>query len=454
MRKHILLVEDDQDMCKLLEVDLHRRGYTINWHTSADQGLSALKSREFDLVIADINLPGMNGLELCARVVSNRPDVPVIMMTAFGSIETAIAAIRAGAYDFITKPVDLDILALSIERAVKHRALHEKVKILSEAVKQSQYFGELIGESLPMRKLFSKLSRIADTETSILITGESGSGKELAARALHNNSRRQSRIFIPINCTAFSDSLLESELFGHKRGSFTGAIADRKGLFLEAQGGTLFLDEIGDIPLTLQPKLLRAIEERRLRPVGSNTEISFDVRIIAATNQDLESAVENGKFREDLFYRLNVIQLNIPPLRARGTDILLLTRHFIKIFSNRVEKRITGILEPAAEKLLTYFWPGNVRELRNAIEHAVALTRYEKIAVEDLPKKIQAYQNDHILVGTSNPTELVSIEEVERRYILHVLKTVGGNRSLAARILKLDRKTLYRKLHRYEADNT
>jgi DNA-binding NtrC family response regulator len=394
----------------------------------------------------------MNGIELCERIVTNRPDVPVVVMTAFGSLDAAIAAIRAGAYDFVTKPIDLDILALALERAVKQRTLQEKVKILDHAVKQSQRCDELIGASTAMRELYSQVSRVADTEASILVTGESGTGKELVARALHKRSRRHTGPFVGVNCAALPHSLIESELFGHKRGAFTDAKEERKGLFLQAQGGTLFLDEIGEIPMVLQPKLLRSLEERCVRPVGGSSELHFDARIIAATNHDLESAVEDGRFREDLFYRLNVIHLEVPPLRARETDVLLLSNDFIEQLAARCGKRVTGLSDSAAEKLLGYTWPGNVRELRNAIERAVALTHYEKISVEDLPQRIRAYRGSQSLLESDNPTELVSLEEVERRYILHVLKTVGGNRTLAARVLGLDRKTLYRKLQRYGAE--
>ena len=454
MKGKVLIVDDDQAMCEMLDFDLRRRGFTTVWYTLAEKAFSNLKEADFDVLLADIKLPGMTGIELCERVVANRPDIPVIVMTAFGNLETAIAAIRAGAYDFVTKPVDLDILAVALERAITHRALQEKVKILSQAVKHAQRFEELLGDGTSMQALFSQIARVADTEISVLILGESGTGKELVARTLHKQSRRHTAPFIPINCSALPEALLESELFGHKRGAFTDAKSDHKGLFLEAEGGTLFLDEIGEIPMVLQPKLLRALEERRVRQVGGNAEVAFDVRIIAATNRDLESAVEEGLFREDLFYRLNVIQMEVPPLRARGTDVLLLARHFIEHFSRRTGKQVVGLSNTAAQKLLSYSWPGNVRELRNAIERAVALTRFEKLAVEDLPKKIRAYRSDHILMGTHDPTELIPMEEVERRYILHVLKAVGDNRTLAGRILKLDRKTLYRKLQRYRAEES
>ena len=452
MRGKILIVDDEQMMCEMLEDDLKRHGFHPTWYISAEKAFDALKKGSFDVILTDLKLPGMDGIELCERIVANRPNIPVIVITAFGSMETAIAAIRAGAYDFVTKPIDTEFLVLALDRAVKHRSLQEKVKLLGEALKKSHRFDELIGESPPMRKVIGLIARIADTETSILITGETGTGKELVAQALHKQSRRHEGSFVAVNCAALPDALLESELFGHKRGAFTDAKTERKGLFLQADGGTLFFDEIGDFPLALQPKLLRSLEERRIRPIGGDSEVAFDVRIIAATNRDIESAVEDGKFREDLFYRINVIQTHLPPLRERGTDILLLAQHFVEQFSTRSDKKIKGISSKAALKLLNYPWPGNVRELRNTIERAVALTMYEKISVEDLPEKVQDYRNSSIYIGSDNPVELVSIHEVERHYILHVLKTVGGNRTQAARVLDMDRKTLYRKLQHYKVE--
>ncbi|MGA9111723.1 MAG: sigma-54-dependent transcriptional regulator [Smithella sp.] len=445
MSGRILIVDDDQNMCELLEADLSRRGFQISCFTSANEAFHALQEKEFDTVLTDLQMPGMDGLDLCNRIVLNRPDVPVIVITAFGSMETAIKAMRAGAYDFVTKPVEMDILALTLERAVKHRLLQEQVKILSEVVETAKKYHELIGASRSMQNIYHQLSRIADSESTVLITGESGTGKELVARALHRQSSRSAGRFIAVNCAALTDTLLESELFGHTRGAFTDARSARKGLFLQADGGTLLLDEIGDFPLTLQPKLLRALEERSLRPVGADTEIPFDVRVISTTNRDLESAVEEKLFREDLFFRINVIQIELPPLRERGTDILLLAQHFIEQFAIRTGKSISGISNSAAEKLLDYAWPGNVRELRNAIERAVALTKYENLVVEDLPEKIRSYRVTDMVIS-SNASDLVSMEETERRYIQHVLKTVGGNKTHAARLLGFDRKTLYRKL--------
>jgi two-component system response regulator HydG len=451
MSGRILVVDDDQSMCELIDADLSRRGFQISWYTSANEAFRVLQDKEFDIVLTDLQMPGMDGIDLCNRIVSNRPDIPVIVITAFGSLETAIQAMRAGAYDFVTKPFEMDILALTLERAVRHRSLQEQVKTLSEVVEHTKKYDELLGASMPMQNIYNQLSRIANSESTVLITGESGTGKELVARILHKQSNRNAGPFVAINCATLTDTLLESELFGHTRGAFTDARSARKGLFLQADGGTLLLDEIGDFPLTLQPKLLRALEERSLRPVGGDTEVSFDVRVISTTNRDLESAVENKMFREDLFFRINVIQIELPPLRVRGTDILLLAQHFIEQFAVRTGKRVSGISNAVAEKLLDYAWSGNVRELRNAIERAVALTQHEKLIVEDLPEKIRSYRGTDMIIS-SNASELVSMEDIERRYILHVLKAVGGNKTHAARLLGFDRKTLYRKLQFYKID--
>ncbi|MBC8876463.1 MAG: sigma-54-dependent Fis family transcriptional regulator [Planctomycetes bacterium] len=449
MQGRILIVDDERNMCELIQTDLRLRDFDASWETSADDALRALETGDFDVVLTDIKMPGVSGLQLCEQVVANRPDIPVVVMTAFGSMETAVGAIRVGAYDFVTKPIEMDMLALTLQRAVGHRQLQEKVRILSEAVERSGRVGEMIGDSLPMQKLYDQLRRIGDSETSVLITGESGTGKELVARSIHDVSPRRKRPFVAVNCAALPDTLLESELFGHVRGAFTDARAERKGLFLQAHGGTLLLDEIGEMPPAMQAKLLRALEENKVRPVGGDQEIPYDVRLLSSTNRDLESAVEKRRFREDLYFRINVIQVEVPPLHARGTDVLLLAQHYLEMFASKSKKEVTGISENAAERLLAYSWPGNVRELRNVLERAVALTRYDKIAVEDLPEKIQNYRSSQVFIGGDDPTELVPMEEVERRYILHVLETVGQNKALASRVLGLDRKTLYRKLKQY-----
>lgn len=446
MKPLVLIVDDERSMCELLETDLKLRQFDVVWHTSAEEGIRTVLEQPVDTVLTDLKMPGIDGLGFCRRIVENRPDIPVVVMTAFGSLDTAVAAIRAGAYDFVTKPVEMDLLALTLQRAVDHRELQEKVKILSQAAERATRFEELIGASPAMQRLYDQLARVADTETSILITGESGTGKELVARSLHARSRRRDRPFVAVNCAALPDTLLESELFGHSKGAFTDARSDRKGLFAQAEGGTLLLDEIGEMPLAMQPKLLRALEEGKVRPVGSDRELSFDVRLVTATNRDLETAVEEGRFREDLFFRINVIQIDMPPLRSRGTDTLLLAQHYLELFAARAGKAVEGLSEAVAEKLLNYSWPGNVRELRNVVERAVALTRFNKLAAEDLPEKIREYRSSQVFIGGDDPSELVPLEEVERRYIDHVLRSVDGNKTVAARILGLDRKTLYRKL--------
>lgn len=441
----ILVVDDDQSMCELLETDLKLRGYKAEWCQSAREALVKVEKSEFDVVLTDVRMPGTTGLQLCDEIHKTRPDIPVVVMTAFGSMETAVAAIRAGAYDFITKPIEMDLLALTLKRAIERHQLGRQIKLLHEKERSLGGFDELLGESAVMQSLYEQLARVAESDASVLITGESGTGKELVARSIHRRSDRANKPFVAVNCGALSETLLESELFGHTRGAFTDARSERKGLFLEANGGTLLLDEMGDMPATMQVKLLRALEESRLRPVGSDREIPFDVRVLAATHRDIETAVEEERFRQDLFYRINVIQLHLPPLRARGTDVLLLTRYFVEKFAAKMKKPIEDIDDALAEKLLTYSWPGNIRELRNVIERAVTLTRHNTLTVQDLPEKIREHRSSQVFIGGDDPTELVSLEEIEKRYIDHVLRTVDNNQSQAARILGVDRKTLYRK---------
>jgi DNA-binding NtrC family response regulator len=453
MNGRILVVDDEQEMCTLIEADLERRGLTVEWRTDPRQAIDLLAGSDFDIVLTDLNMPGMDGIEFCRRIVESRPGIPVVVITAFGSMETAVAAIRAGAYDFITKPIELELLALTVERALRHRELQEKVKVLSDVAERSRRFEELLGASRPMQELFEQMSRIADSGASVLITGESGTGKELVARALHARSERNNGPFIAVNCAALPGALLESELFGHKKGSFTDARSDRRGVFLQADGGTLLLDEIGDLPLPLQPKLLRALEEGVVRPVGGEHDERFDARVLAATNQDLEAAVAAGRFREDLFYRINVIELEIPPLRVRGTDVLLLAQVFVEQFAHSLDKAVTGISDAVAARLLDYDWPGNVRELRNAIERAVVLTRLESLAVADLPPRLRTQPGSRPVLGGTDPDELLPMEVMEARYIRHVLQTLGGNKARAARVLGLDRRTLYRKLERMDDED-
>ncbi|XXF77660.1 sigma-54 dependent transcriptional regulator [Myxococcaceae bacterium GXIMD 01537] len=452
MPGRILIVEDEREMRAMLDKGLARRGFEPRAAGGAEEALALLSSEDFDAVLTDLRMPGMDGLALCERIVLNRPDIPVVVVTAFGSLETAVAAIRAGAYDFVTKPFDLDALVLVLERAVQHRALREEVRRLRQALSREPTPDGMVGESPALRQALGLIERVADVDATVLITGESGTGKEVAARALHARGRRRAGPFVALNCAAMPEQLLESELFGHARGAFTDARAARTGLFVKAHGGTLFLDEVGELPLALQPKLLRALQERVVRPLGEDAEVPFDARIVAATHRDLELAVEEGRFREDLYYRLNVIGLELPPLRARGNDVLLLSQRFIEHFAARTGRRVLGLSPGAAQRLLSYGWPGNVRELQNCIERAVALTSYEQLTADDLPERIRNYKGGPGPAPMADAAELVSLEEMERRHIERVLEAVGGSRTLASRILGVDRKTLYRKLERRGAE--
>ena len=451
MERRALIVDDEPDMGKLMDAGLRAVGIQTRVVAGSEEALALVASEDFDVVLTDLQMPGMSGLELCERLVAQRPDVPVVVVTAHGTLESAIGAIRAGAYDFVQKPIKIETLQLTVERALRHHGLSEEIRILREVALPAPFEG-IVGQSAPMRTVFDLVARVAPTDASVLLTGESGTGKELVARALHGRSRRHAGPFVPINLAAVPESLVESELFGHARGAFTDARSARTGLFLQASGGTLFLDEIGEMPLSLQPKLLRALQERTIRPVGGDHEIPIDVRIVAATNRDLEACVEDGRFREDLFYRINVVRIELPPLRARGQDILQLAQQAVDRFADSMKKEVRGIAAPAAERLLTYDWPGNVRELQNAVESAVALTRFSEITVDDLPEKIRDYKSSHVLVAGDDPGELPTLDEVERRYILRVMQSVHGNKALASRVLGLDRKTLYRKLDRYGAE--
>ena len=449
MSARVLVVDDDPAMCTMVRAHLVKRRYDVTACEAAAGAFELLRASDFDVVVTDLRMPGMNGLELCERIVADRPDIPVIVITAFGSLDLAIAAIRVGAYDFVPKPFDIEHLCIALSRAVQHRSLPRDVARLARAASGPRRAGNLQGDSAAMQRVLELIERVGEAEASVLITGESGTGKELVARALHECSRRRNGPFVAINCAAVPETLLESELFGHARGAFTDARTARAGLFAQASGGTLFLDEIGELPVGLQPKLLRALQERRIRPLGGEGEISIDTRIVAATNRDLESACAERTFREDLYYRINVIRIELPPLRARGTDIVLLAQQFVRDCASATGKAIRGLSPAAADRLVNYSWPGNVRELQNCIERAVTLARYDEIVVEDLPEKIRRYRRSHVVAAGQDESDLVSMEELEHRHIQRVLDAAGGNKTLAARILGFDRTTLYRKLDRY-----
>ncbi|HLK10185.1 MAG TPA: sigma-54 dependent transcriptional regulator [Candidatus Binatia bacterium] len=447
MNGRVMIVDDDAELCRLLATGLTRRGFEASWQTSATAALGALETSEVDAVVADVSMPEVNGLELCERIAANRPHVPVTLLTGFGNLDVAVAAIRAGAYDLLLKPPDLDVVAAALERAVRHGRVSHVIKQLPWTVAEDDGRTEIIGTSLPMRKLFDLVAQVVDSHAAVLVSGESGTGKELVARALHRRGKRAEGPFVAVNCAAVPEALLESELFGHVRGAFTDARADRLGLFARANAGTLFLDEIADLPLALQPKLLRVLQERAVRPVGGDVEQPCDVRVVAATNHDLEAAVAAGRFREDLYFRINVIRIEVPPLRARGDDILLLAQHFLRRSAAQAGKPVRGLSPAAAERLVTYPWPGNVRELENCIERAVILARHEEIVVDDLPERIQKALWPPLALPTSEP--VLALAEVERRHILRVLDAVNGNRTRAATLLGLHRRTLSRKLHAY-----
>jgi two-component system response regulator HydG len=446
----VFVIDDEREMVDLLALGLKKRGFSVHTFTSGADAIAAIPTHDVDVIITDLNMKGMTGLEVGQKVALDRPDIPVIVLTAFGSFETAVGAIRAGAYDFVTKPIEIEALAIAVRRAAEHRHLRGELKRLHEVVANTRGRGDLIGASPAMQQVYSLIDQVSATDATVLLTGESGTGKEHVARSIHERSRRKDGPFVTINCAAVPESLLESELFGHAKGAFTDAKHSRQGLFQQASGGTLFLDEVGEMALSSQPKLLRALQERRVRPVGGDTEVPVDVRLITATNRDLEEMVEDKRFREDLYYRINVIHVPLPPLRARGSDVLLLAQHMLKHYAVALDKKVVGLSASSAERMLAYEWPGNVRELGNCIERAVALAKFEEVQVEDLPEKIRAQptRRSTAMSGSDHP-EMLTLEEVERRHVLRVLEACSGNRTDAAKVLDLDRKTLYRKLLRW-----
>ncbi len=443
----VLVVDDDAALCEFLVAALGPAGFAVTSTTDADEARRLVDATEPDVVVADLNLAPSSGLALCAEIVARRPELPIIVITAFGSLETAIGAIRAGAYDFLTKPFEIEALVVALERALERGALRREVAHLRRTVDDARGLGELIGSSAVMRELFELVDRTAPSNAGVLVTGESGTGKELVARALHRRSRRSGGPFVAVNCAAIPDTLIESELFGHVRGAFTDARGARTGLFMQASGGTLFLDEVGELPLGMQAKLLRALQERLVRPVGADVEVACDVRVVAATNHDLEALVRDRRFREDLFFRLAVITLPVPPLRARGADVVLLARHFLARAAEELGTAERKLAPDALERLLAYEWPGNVRELQNAMQHAAALARAADVAADDLPERVRTPQAEDTGVPEA-ASPLVPLHEVERRHVLRVLQAVHGNKTLAAQALGIDRKTLQRKLRR------
>ena len=446
----LLVVDDDTAMRQMLASLFRDEGLIVSEAASAKDAVDLASEAEFDAVLSDIRMPGKSGIDLVGELRQLRPATPVVLMTAFGSIDSAVEAMRAGAFDYITKPFEPEAVLLTIERTLERRALEEENRRLRRAVDRTKSLGDLIGESPAMREIFALIRKIASNRSSVLITGESGTGKEVVARTIHYHGNRASHPFVPINCTAIPEGLLESELFGHVRGAFTGAHASKQGLFEKANAGTLFLDEIGDLGLVLQGKLLRVLQDREIRPVGGTQPVRVDVRIVSATNKDLVEEMKAGRFREDLFYRLNVIPIQIPPLRERPEDIPALVEAFTRRHDEGQSRRVS----PAAlEQLMVREWKGNARELENAIERALALSDNQVIDVDDLPLEVQ--NGEQSVDRTEQMLESAAarrmpLRELEDLYTERILELTGGNKVQAARILGIDRKTLYRRAERSE----
>ena len=443
-QKTVLVVDDEQVHRYMLCSMLKEWGWRC---VEADDGLTAVAAVEknaYDAVLMDVRMARMDGREAFSRIHTMQPALPVIIMTAYSSVDAAVEAIRHGAHDYLTKPLDFDRLRLALERAVDRRQVAEQQLGVAEA---EPLITSIIGNSPPMVELLEMITFVAPTEATVLISGESGTGKELVAEALHHNSLRRSGPFVKVNCAALAESLLESELFGHEKGAFTGADRRREGKFVQADGGTLFLDEIGETTQAMQVKLLRVLQEHELQRVGGEETINIDVRIIAATNRDLEDEVRRGNFREDLYYRLNVVMLQVPPLRERGGDIPLLVQHFATLFARKNRRRLEGITPECMTLLSRYPWPGNVRELENAIERGIILMRGEQLTEKSLPLTIQRLADDGESVGGGRPASLF---EIEKETIFQTLDETKGNKSEAARRLGITRKTLQNKLHKYD----
>jgi len=456
MSARILIVDDDEVSCQLFAETLESDGFSVEQVTSGDAALARLEADTYDLLLIDVRMPGTSGLEV-TRIAHNKfPELPIVVMTAFGSIDTAVEAIHEGAFDFISKPMNLAEIKSILSRALAQRSLQHRAE--KQANQDDEYpleLGKIIGKSAAMVGVYKTVARVAPTKSTVLILGESGTGKELIARAIHEHSPRANQAFVAVDCGALTETLLESELFGHVRGSFTGAVADKKGVFEEAQGGTCFLDEIGGISLNMQARLMRVLQEHEIRRVGGKEWLPVDVRVVAATNQDLPQAVAEGHFRQDLYYRLDVVSIRLPPLHERTDDIPLLARHFLNHYSKETDKSVSAISEKAMELLTTYRWPGNIRELEHAIEQAVALSYQPVLMPEDLPREVReqrAYQFSSNQTAPShfNFPDQPTLEEMKKRYVHHVLQITNGNVSATARILNVDRRSLYRMLARYK----
>ena len=441
----VMVVDDDAETLALLHEIVAKEGFEVETAEDAETALRRLEQWQPELVITDIHMPGMDGLALLAAVREKEPDIPVVLLTAYGSLKTAVDAIKAGAFDYLSKPFVVEDIRLVVRRALEHTKLVRENRSLRGQLLERYRFDNLVGSSGGMVAVYKMIARVAETDSTVLIQGESGTGKELIARAIHANSGRSSGPFVAIDTGSLAETLLESELFGHERGAFTGAIATKKGLLEQANLGTCFLDEIADLSPMMQSKLLRAIQEREIRRVGSETPRAIDVRIIAATKKALKPLVDAGTFREDLFYRLEVITIVLPPLRDRIEDIPLLSRYFVDKFGRTKERPVTGLSPDTIPLLTRYAWPGNVRELEHVIERAIALTPYPIITTEDLPETIRAAP----VHNQARARGWETLHDVEKNYILRVLEAHHQDQGETADILGIHRKTLFRKLRQY-----
>ncbi len=448
----ILVIDDSPEILTLFSEYLRAEGYEVDTSADGASGIEMVEKKSYDLIISDLKMPGMDGMRVLEFAMEHSPDSICIILTGYGTVKNAVEAIKMGAFDYLTKPVKMDEIMVTLRRALEYRNLKLENINLKNQLRKKYKFENIIGDHEKMQKVFEIVEKVADTDSTILILGESGTGKELIAKAIHYNSYRRERPFVPVNCAAIPSELLESELFGHEKGAFTNAIRTRIGRFELANGGTVFLDEIGDMNPLLQSKLLRVLQEKQFERVGGIKTIKTDIRIIAATHQDLKQAVQQKKFREDLYYRLNVIPVRIPPLRERKTDIPLLAHHFLDHFNRSKKKRIRAIEDFAMEGLIGYEWPGNVRELENTIERVVILVDHDVIAAADLPEKFHALPQPEPPQTVEIPEEGISLDtavnEFEKNLILQALMKTGWVKNKAARLLNLNRTTLIEKIKR------
>lgn len=447
----ILVVDDDPGHRMTLKTILKSWGYHSEEAGDGTEAVEKVHESPSDLILMDVRMAVMSGIEALKRIKEYNPAIPILIMTAYSSVESAVEALKAGAYDYLTKPLDFDALKITVERALEHKNLKAENEALREKLYSDFDLKNIVGKSRPMKELIDMVAMIAPSEATVLITGESGTGKELIARSIHYNGGRKDGPMVVVNCAALAETLLESELFGHEKGAFTGADKRREGRFMQANKGTIFLDEIGEMSPMMQAKLLRVIQDREIQRVGSDETIKVDARIVAATNRNLEEEVSSGKFREDLYYRLNVVVLDVPPLREHSDDIPLLVQHFLDKFAKRYRKRVKGFTPLAMDMLLKYRWPGNVRELENAVERAVIILPGDYITEKELPLTLTESYPGRAVTGVipEGFTEPQSLEDIEKEAVLAALEAAGGNKSEAARKLRITRKTLHKKLQKY-----